>query len=330
MSKKVLFTGIQPSGHLTLGSYLGTMSKWAEYRKDYQCIYSIVDLHTITVPQEAAALKKRTLEFIAGYLAVGLKPEEDIIFVQSNVPQHTQLAWVLNCITYMGELNRMTQFKEKVQRGELNNNIGLFAYPVLQAADILLYDTSVVPIGEDQKQHLELARDIASRFNQRFGNTFVVPEMFVGEAGLARVKSLQEPTQKMSKSDANQNAFVSIFDAPEQIINKFKRAVTDSDNKIIASADKPGVTNLLNIYAAFSGLTLKEAEARFEGKGYGDFKKAVGEVVVEGLKPIRDEYNKLVKDSAYLQKVVKDGAEKAQKLASRKLEKVYKKLGFVT
>ncbi len=326
--KKILFSAIQPSGILTIGNYLGALRNFRKLQDDYNSVFSIADLHTLTVKQDPAILRKNTYELTALYLACGIKADQSILFAQSHVSAHAELAWILNTICYPGELSRMTQFKDKSQKHEDNINMGLMDYPVLMAADILLYQTELVPIGADQKQHLELARDLAIRFNNRFGETFKVPEGYIGKS-CARVMSLAEPERKMSKSDANLNAFISMDDDPDTIIRKFKRAVTDSDNKIIFSPEKPGISNLLSIYTAFANKTIEEAEREFEGVGYGDFKLAVGKAVCDVIEPIRQEKNKLLLDKAYLDEVLKSGAERAERLAYRTLSKVYKKVGLV-
>ncbi len=326
--KKILFSAIQPSGILTIGNYLGALRNFKKLQDDYNGVFAVADLHTLTVKQDPAVLRKNTYELTALYLACGINPEQSILFAQSHVSAHAELAWILNTICYPGELSRMTQFKDKSLKHEDNINMGLMDYPVLMAADILLYQTELVPIGADQKQHLELARDLAIRFNNRFGETFKVPEGYIGK-NAARVMSLAEPERKMSKSDANLNAFVSMDDDPDTVIRKFKRAVTDSDNKIIYSPEKPGISNLLSIYCAFADKTFSDAEQEFEGKGYGDFKIAVGEKVAEVIEPIRQEKNRLLADKSYLDEVLKDGAERAERLAYRTLNKVYKKVGLV-
>lgn len=326
--KKILFSAIQPSGILTIGNYLGALRNFKKLQDDYNGVFALADLHTLTVKQEPGVLRKNTYELTALYLACGINPEQSILFAQSHVSAHTELAWVLNTICYPGELSRMTQFKDKSLKHEDNINMGLMDYPVLMAADILLYQTELVPIGADQKQHLELARDLAIRFNNRFGETFKVPEGYIGKTA-ARVMSLAEPTRKMSKSDANVNAFISMDDDPATILRKFKRAVTDSDDKIVYSLEKPGISNLLSIYTAFTGKTFEQAEQEFAGKGYGDFKQAVGEVVAEVIEPIRQEKNKLLANKDYLDDVLKNGAERAERLAYRTLNKVYKKVGLV-
>ena len=326
--KKILFSAIQPSGILTIGNYLGALRNFKKLQDDYNGIFAVADLHTLTVKQDPAVLRKNTYELTALYLACGIDPEKSILFAQSHVSAHTELAWVLNTICYPGELSRMTQFKDKSKKHEDNINMGLMDYPVLMAADILLYQTELVPIGADQKQHLELSRDLAIRFNNRFGETFKIPEGYIGKQA-ARVMSLAEPDRKMSKSDANLNAFISMDDDPATILRKFKRAVTDSDDKIIYSPEKAGISNLLSIYCAFTDKTFEQAEEEFKGKGYEDFKMAVGEVVAQAVEPIRQEKNRLLTDKAYLDQVLSNGAERAERLAYRTLNKVYKKLGLV-
>lgn len=326
--KKILFSAIQPSGILTIGNYLGALRNFKKLQDDYTGIFALADLHTLTVKQEPAVLRKNTYELAALYLACGLNPEKSVIFAQSHVAAHTELTWILNTICYPGELSRMTQFKDKSLKHEDNINMGLMDYPVLMAADILLYQSELVPIGADQKQHLELARDLAIRFNNRFGETFKVPEGYFGKSG-ARVKSLADPEKKMSKSDANLNAFISMDDDPAAIVRKFKRAVTDSDDRIIFSDEKPGISNLLTIYCSFTGKSIEEAEKEFDGKGYGEFKLAVGEVVASVIEPIRQEKNKILTDKDYIDGVLSAGAEKAERIAYRTLNKVYKKVGLV-
>ena len=326
--KKVIFSGIQPTGCVTLGNYLGALKNWVELQNDYNCCFSVVDMHSITVRQEPAELRKRCMEFLAQYLACGIDGEENLVFFQSHVPAHAELAWVLNCNTYMGELSRMTQFKDKSAKHSTNINAGLFTYPVLMAADILLYQTDLVPVGVDQKQHLELARDIAIRFNNVYGDTFKVPEPFIPKAG-AKVMSLQEPTAKMSKSDPNINGFISILDDEASIMRKFKRAVTDSDNEIVYKEGKDGINNLITIYTAVTGKTVEETEKEFSGLGYGAFKEAVGTAVADHLKPVREKYADIIKDKEYLESVYKNGAERAAYVARKTLSKTYRKIGFV-
>lgn len=324
-----MFSAVQPSGIPTIGNYVGAIKNWVQFQDEYDCIYSLADLHTLTVKQVPAELRARSYELLALYLACGLDPEKSIIFAQSHVPQHAELTWVLNTMTYPGELARMTQFKDKSAHHAENINMGLMDYPVLMASDILLYGAHYVPIGADQKQHLEITRDLAIRFNNRYSPTFVVPEPLIPKMG-ARVMSLQDPTKKMSKSDENVNAFISMTDKPEDIIRKFKRAVTDSDMCVKYDVEnKPGVSNLLTIYSIFTGKTVEEAEREFEGKGYGEFKQAVGEAVVEVLRPINEKKEALLKDKAYLNKVLLDGKQKAEYLARKMLNKVYKKIGLI-
>lgn len=326
-SKKRIFSGIQPSGELTLGSYMGAIKNWVALQDEYECLYCIVDMHAITVRQVPADLRRRSLEQLAQYIACGLDPEKNIMFIQSHVPQHAELSWVLGCYTQFGELSRMTQFKDKSQKHADNITAGLFTYPVLMAADILLYQADLVPVGQDQKQHVELCRDIAQRFNGVYSDTFTLPEPFIPKMG-ARVMSLGEPTSKMSKSDPDGCVF--LMDSPEVITRKFKRAVTDCDACVkFDKENKPGISNLLTIYCTATGKTLEEAEAEFAGQGYGIFKPAVADAVVELLRPVREETTRLLADKAYLEGVYKDGAQKAQYLAEKTLRKVYKKVGFI-
>ena len=326
--KKVIFSGIQPSGKLTLGNYLGALRNFEKFQDEYDCYYSIVDLHAITVPQEAKDLRANTLEILAQYLACGLDPEKSTIFIQSHVSAHTELMWILNTMTYMGELSRMTQFKDKSQKSEANLNAGLFTYPVLMAADILLYQTELVPVGQDQKQHLELARDLASRFNNRYSPTFEIPEGYIPKE-VGRVMSLQEPTKKMRKSDDNENAFILRCDDADTIRRKIKRSVTDSEGVVRYSDEQPGIKNLIDIYTQLGNKTVDEVVAMYEGKGYGDFKADLAEVVVNALTPIRERYLELLKDKAYLESVYAMGAAKAEKQARKTLRKVYKKVGLI-
>lgn len=325
--KKRIFSGIQPSGDLTLGSYMGAIKNWVELQDEYDCLYCIVDMHAITVRQVPADLRRRSLEQLAQYIACGLDPKKNIMFIQSHVPQHAELSWVLGCYTQFGELSRMTQFKDKSQKHADNITAGLFTYPVLMAADILLYQTDLVPVGQDQKQHVELCRDIANRFNGVYSNTFTLPEPFIPKMG-ARIMSLGNPDSKMSKSDPD--GCVYMMDKPEDIMRKFKRAVTDCETAVrYDKENKPGVSNLLTIYCAATGKTMEEAEAEFAGQGYGVFKPAVGEAVVELMRPVREEAQRLMGDKAYLESVYKEGAERARYLAEKTLRKVYKKVGFV-
>ncbi|WP_129599631.1 tryptophan--tRNA ligase [Anaerophilus nitritogenes] len=328
MDKKVIFSGAQPSGKLTLGNYLGALKNWEGLQDDYDCYYCIVDLHAITVPQEPKNLRKNSLEALAQYLACGLDPEKSTIFIQSHVSAHIELAWVLNSISYMGELGRMTQFKEKSQKSEANLNAALFTYPVLMASDILLYQTDLVPVGEDQKQHLELARNLAQRFNNKYSDTFKVPEPYIPKVG-ARIMSLQEPTKKMSKSDENENGYILLIDDSDVILRKIKRSVTDSLGIVKYSDEQLGIKNLLNIYSKISGKTIEEIENMYEGKGYGEFKNDTAEVIIEGLRPIREKYEDLLKNKDYLEDIYAKGAQKAQKTSLKTLRKVYKKVGFI-
>ena len=325
--KKRIFSGMQPSGMITLGNYLGAMKNWTTLQEDYDCLYCIVDMHAITVRQDPVKLRKQAKDLLKQYLAVGLDPEKNIIYYQSHVSQHAELGWILNCYTYMGEMNRMTQFKDKAAKHSDNINTGLYTYPVLMAADILLYQTDLVPVGEDQRQHLEITRDIAGRFNGIYGDTFKIPEAYIGKVG-ARVMALQEPTKKMSKSDENKNNTIALMDEPAVIMNKVKRAVTDSDNEVRFSEDKPGISNLLGIYSACTGKTIAEAEKEFAGAGYGAFKTAVGEAIVANLEPIQERVKDLEKNKDYLDEVIKKGAERAGRLAERTLTKVQKRVGF--
>ncbi|MBE6932521.1 MAG: tryptophan--tRNA ligase [Ruminococcaceae bacterium] len=325
--KKRIFSGIQPSGDLTLGSYMGAIKNWVALQDEYECLYCIVDMHAITVRQVPADLRRRSLEQLSQYLACGLDPKKNILFIQSHVPQHAELAWVLGCSTQFGELSRMTQFKDKSKKHADNITAGLFTYPVLMAADILLYQADLVPVGQDQKQHVELCRDIANRFNGQYSPTFTLPEPFIPKMG-TRIMCLSDPTSKMSKSAPEGCVF--LMDKPEDIMRKFKRAVTDCEAAVrFDKENKPGITNLLSIYCTATGKTVEEAEAEFEGQGYGIFKPAVGEAVVELLRPIREEATRLMGDKAYLESIYSEGAEKARYLAEKTLRKVYKKVGFV-
>lgn len=327
MERKTMYSAVQPSGNLTIGNYVGAIRNWVRLQNENDCFYAIANMHAITVRQEPAELRRHTLELAALYIACGIDPEKCALYVQSQVSQHAELAWVLNTVTYVGEMNRMTQFKDKSQKHADNINMGLMDYPVLMAADILLYQADLVPVGHDQKQHVEIARDIAVRFNNRYGETFRVPEPLIMKAG-AKITSLQEPTKKMSKSDENPNACIYLSDDKDTVIRKFKRAVTDSENEIRFAEEKPGVSNLLTIYATFTGKTVEEAEKEFAGKGYGDFKLAVGEVVANALAPIQAEQKKLLADKAYLSGVLASGQERAFKAARKTLSKVYRKIGF--
>ena len=327
--KKTLLSGIQPSGELHLGNYLGAIKNWAELSEQFDCYWFMADLHTITVRQNPADLRRRTLTQIATYIACGLDPEKNTIFVQSHVSAHAELGWVLDCYTMFGELSRMTQFKDKSAKNADNINAGLFTYPCLMAADILLYQPDFVPVGEDQKQHVEICRDVANRFNHLYGDVFKMPEPYIPKTG-ARVMSLNTPESKMSKSGPEGCVF--LMEKPEDIMRKFKRAVTDSDTERCVRYDpqaKPGVANLMSIYAAITGRSYEAIEAEFDGKGYGAFKPVVGEAVVELLRPIREETQRLLADKAYLESVYRAGAERAARTAERTLRKVYKKVGFL-
>ena len=327
--KKVVFSGVQPSGNLTIGNYLGAIKNFGTFSEEYHCFYCVVDMHAITVRQVPADLRRRTYETLALYMAAGLDPKKNTQFVQSHVPAHAELGWMLNCFTMFGELSRMTQFKDKSQKHADNINAGLFTYPTLMAADILLYQTELVPVGVDQKQHLELARDIAQRFNGLYSDTFVVPEGYIPQTGM-KIMSLAEPTAKMSKSDPNPNAIVYILDSKDDILRKFKRAVTDSGCEVRAGEGKDGINNLMTIYRSFTGKTDAEIESEFAGRGYGDFKLAVGEACADALAPVREEYARLIADKAYLESVMKEGAEAAAYCARKTISKVKRKLGFVT
>lgn len=326
--KKKILSCIQPSGIPTLGNYLGALKNWKKLADEFDGAFAVADLHAITVRQEPAKLREQTKNVLALLLAIGLDPEKSIIFVQSHVPQHSQLAWVLNCYTQFGEMSRMTQFKDKSISHADNVNVGLFSYPVLMAADILLYQADLVPVGADQKQHLEIARDIASRFNGIYGNVFTIPDAYIGKNG-ARVMSLTDPSKKMSKSDPNPKGFISVFDTPDVIMKKFKSAVTDSEACVRYADGKDGINNLMGIYSCCTGKTYEEIEKEFDGKGYGDFKVAVAESVIEELRPVQEEYNRIINDKAYLQQVAAMGAEKAGRIANRTHQKVMKKVGFL-
>ena len=326
--KKTVFSGVQPSGNLTIGNYLGAIKNFAHFSEEYKTFYCVVDLHAITVRQVPAELRRRTYETLALYMACGLDPAKNTLFVQSHVPAHAELGWILDCYTMFGELSRMTQFKDKSAKNAQNINAGLFTYPALMAADILLYGTDVVPVGIDQKQHLELARDVAMRFNQIYGDTFTVPEGYISQDTM-KIMSLAEPTAKMSKSDPNQNAVVYILDKKDDVMRKFKKAVTDSDAEVRYSEDKPGVSNLMTIYRAFTGKSYDDIEAEFAGRGYGDFKLAVGEACADGLAGVRSEFDRLIADKAYLESVMKAGADEASYYARKIMSKVRRKIGFV-
>lgn len=341
MTKPIVFSGVQPSGELTIGNYLGALRNWVKMQDDYDCLFCIVDLHAITVRQDPQALRKATLDVLALYLACGIDPNKSTIFIQSHVPEHTQLAWILNCYTYFGEMGRMTQFKDKSARYEENVNVGLFTYPVLMAADILLYQANQVPVGDDQKQHLEITRDIAARFNALYGkkdaagnvleNVFAVPEVFIAKAG-ARVMSLLEPNKKMSKSDENRNNVIGLLEDPKAVAKKIKRAMTDGDEPPLVKYDqknKAGVSNLLDILSAVTGKAIAELEAEFEGKMYGHLKTEVAERVSELLTELQERYHRYRQDEALLEKIFREGAEKARMRAKNTLSEVYKSVGFV-
>jgi len=328
-NKQIILSGIQPSGDLNIGTYFGAIKNWVKLQNDYINYFCVVDMHAITVRQDPALLRRRTLEVAAGYIACGIDPGVCALFVQSHVPAHAQLAWALNCYAMFGELSRMTQFKEKSEQHSENINAGLFTYPVLQAADILAYNAHLVPVGADQKQHIELARDIAVRFNSVYGDVFTIPEPYIAKEKSAKINSLQEPEKKMSKSDSNANATVLLFDKKDDIIRKFKRAVTDSETEVKFSEGKDGVNNLMTIYSCATGKNYAETEREFAGRGYGDFKLAVGEAVAGALAPIQQKAAELMADKTALEGILKDGAEKAAHRANKTLAKVYKKIGFL-
>ena len=329
--KKRIFSGVQPSGTITLGNYIGAIKNWVDLQNDYDCIFAMMDMHTITVRQTPSELRKRTLELMALYIACGIDPEKSTLFIQSHNSAHAELAWVLNCYTYMGELQRMTQFKDKSSRHADNINAGLFTYPVLMASDILLYQTELVPVGKDQMQHIEICRDVAQRFNALYGDVFKIPEGLLVKSG-AKIASLQEPTKKMSKSDPNPKGYISMMDDFNVMAKKIKSAVTDSEGVIEYRPDdetKAGINNLLSIMAVMTDSTPEAVAHEFSGQGYGNFKSAVAEAVVEGIKPIRAEYDRIIADKTYLQDIYKRGAESAGRIANRTLKKVYKKVGFI-
>ncbi|WP_127837019.1 tryptophan--tRNA ligase [Clostridium prolinivorans] len=326
--RKVIFSGIQPSGELTLGNYLGAIKNWIKLQDEYECYFCVVDLHAITVKQEPKNLRARTLEVMATYIASGIDPKKNTIFIQSHVPAHSEAAWLLNCYTYMGELGRMTQYKDKSQKYGESVAAGLFNYPVLMAADILLYQTDLVPVGSDQKQHLELARDIAKRFNNTYSETFVIPEPYIAPNG-AKIMSLQEPTKKMSKSDDNPNSYILIMDPPEVIRKKISRAVTDSIGVVKYRDEQPGVKNLMTILSTLTGMSIDEIEKKYEGQGYAQFKKDVAEAIISELEPIQKKIKELLADKVYLESIYKAGAEKANYVALKTLRKMQKKIGFI-
>lgn len=325
--KKVLFSGMQATGNLTLGNYLGALKNWVNLCDEYECFYSVVDLHSITVRQDPKELRTRARNLLALYIAAGIDPKKNCLYYQSHVSGHAELGWILNCFTYMGELNRMTQFKDKSAKHADNINAGLFTYPVLMAADILLYQADVVPVGKDQLQHLELTRDLAQRFNSVYGDVFTIPEPYLGKAG-AKIMSLQDPAKKMSKSDENINGSIYLMDDPDTIMRKFKRAVTDSEAHVHYCDEQPGIRNLIDIYRASTGKSIEDIEKEFDGKGYGDFKCAVGESVVSVLKPLQDRFSEIIKEKDFLDGVIKENAEKAQYFSNKTLRKVQKKIGF--
>lgn len=325
--KKVLFSGMQATGNLTLGNYLGALKNWVTLSDEYECFYSVVDMHSITIRQDPATLRKRARKLLTIYMAAGLDPKVNCLYYQSHVSGHAELAWILSCFTYMGELNRMTQFKDKAAKHGDNINAGLFTYPVLMAADILLYQADVVPVGIDQKQHLELTRDIAERFNNLYGDVFTIPEPYIGKVG-AKIMSLQDPSKKMSKSDENPNASIYLMDDPDTIMRKCRRAVTDSEAQILYREEQPGIRNLIDIYSSCTGKTPDEVVKEFDGKGYGVFKTAVGEAVISVLKPLQERYAKLAEDKSYIDGIIRENAEKAGCTAARTLRKVQRKVGF--
>lgn len=327
-AKKTVFSGVQPTGKITLGNYLGAIKNWGALQDAHNCIYCVADLHSLTVTQIPAELRKQTLNLVALYIACGIDPQKSTLFVQSHVHEHAELTWILDTVAYIGELNRMTQFKDKSRKHADNINMGLMNYPVLMASDILLYQTDLVPVGKDQVQHLELARTLAERFNSRYSDTFVVPEGLLSKTG-SSIKSLQDPSAKMSKSDPNENAYIALTDDVDTIRRKLRRAVTDCDSVVKASADKPAISNLLTIYSLTSGESVAQAERRFEGQGYGVFKDAVADAVIATVEPIQQRQKRLLADKAYLEDVLRQGAENASHLAAKTLSKVYRKVGLV-
>lgn len=326
--KKIVYSALQPSGQLTIGNYLGSIRNFKKLEDDFECFFNVADLHAITVPQEPKSLRERSLDLMAIFLASGLDPEKSTLFVQSHVPQHAELAWVLNCITYMGQLSRMTQFKDKSQKSEENLNAGLFTYPVLMASDILLYQTEFVPVGIDQKQHLELARDLAIRFNNKYSETFAVPEGIIGKE-TGKIMSLKNPEKKMSKSDEDQNSFILLLDDEETIKRKIRKSVTDSLGNFDYNDEQIGLKNLINMYIAFSGKTAEEIVSKYKNENYSVFKEDLGQLIADNLKDLREKHTMYIKDKAYIEKVMKDGAEKASYIANKTLRKVYKKVGFL-
>ena len=326
--KPILLSGIQPSGHLCIGNYLGALKNWVNLQDTHDSIFLVVDMHALTVRQNPAELRQRCLSYVAQYIACGIDPEKSTIVIQSHVPQHAELMWILSTITYMGELNRMTQFKDKSKKHATNINAGLFTYPILMASDILLYQADLVPVGADQKQHLELARDLAIRFNSTYSDTFVVPEPYIPKAG-ARIMSLQQPEKKMSKSDENLNNLIAILDSPDVVKKKIKRAVTDSGTEVRIDDSRPGISNLVQLYALITELPIKDVESQFSGKMYSDFKTELGNVIAEFLEPIQEKYNEIIQDKAYLESVLTQGAENAYYRGRKTLSKVYRKVGFI-
>ncbi|MCJ7835378.1 tryptophan--tRNA ligase [Cuneatibacter sp. NSJ-177] len=325
--KKSLFSGMQATGNITIGNYMGALRNWVSLNEEYECFFCVVDEHSITIRQDPAELRKRARNLLMLYIAAGLDPKKNCIYYQSHVSAHAELAWILNCFTYMGELSRMTQFKDKSQKHADNINAGLFDYPVLMAADILLFQSDVVPVGVDQMQHLELTRDVAQRFNGIYGDVFTIPEAYIGKVG-AKIMSLQDPGKKMSKSDENPNASIYLMDDPDAVMRKCKRAVTDSEGIILYRDEQPGVKNLIDIYSACTGKKPEEVVKEFDGRGYGDFKIAVGEALISIMKPIQEEHARLSKDKAYVDGIIKENAEKAAYYANKTLRKVQKKVGF--
>ena len=325
---KIVYSALQPSGQLTIGNYLGSIRNFKSLQDQYECFFNVADLHSITVPQEPKLLRERTLDLMAIFLASGLEPEKSTLFVQSHVPQHAELSWVLSCMSYMGQLSRMTQFKEKSQKSEENLNVGLFTYPVLMAADILLYQTDLVPVGIDQKQHLELARDLAERFNNKYSDTFVIPDGIIGKE-TGKIMSLKNPEKKMSKSDEDVNSFILLLDDEETIKRKIRKSVTDSLGHFDYTDDQKGLKNLINMYIGFSGQASDEIVAKYKNENYSVFKEDLGQLIADSLKPIREKHKEFISDKAYLEKVMKEGAEKASYFANKTLRKVYKKVGFL-
>lgn len=328
MAEKTVFSAIKPTNLPTIGNYIGAIKNMVAMQKDNNCLYSVADLHCITVTMEPAKLRSNILDMFSLYIACGIDVEKSILFVQSHVPAHCELAWILNCFTQFGEAKRMTQFKDKSRKNPENINVGLFDYPVLMAADILLYGTELVPVGKDQKQHVELARTIAERFNNRYSPTFAVPEPILPTKGAAKIGNLSDPASKMGKTDGDASGTVFILDSPDDIMRKFKRAVTDSGHEIKSSEDKPGISNLINIYCAFTGKSIAQTESEFDGKDYAVFKTTVGEAVVETLKPIQKKYAEIRADKAYIDELMMNGAQRAAKIARKTLDKVYRKAGF--